>query len=57
MQDGTGVDREYLIAALEGKVAASVVREARLEAAVQQLLVETARLEALLKEAGKEDDE
>ena len=57
MQDGMNIDPEYMVAVLEGKVAASTVQAARLEAAVQQLLVETARLEALLKEAEKEDDE
>ena len=60
LSDGMNVEPRFQIQVLNSKVAQAAVREASLEAAVQQLLAENKRLEATMqamKEAAEEQIE
>jgi hypothetical protein len=50
LSDGMNVDPEVQIQVITSKLAQAVVREAQLEAAVQQLLAENAQLTGQLSE-------
>jgi predicted nucleic acid-binding Zn-ribbon protein len=57
LKNGMDVDPEMHIQVLQNRLAQAVVREAQMEAAIQQLLAENEQLEGELAEARRDVDD
>ncbi len=56
MQNGMQVEPQFTVEVMQNKIAQAAIREAMLEAAIQQLLSENERLAAMLREQGDSEE-